>query len=738
MASAPGGARDDAGLRACVAALLKIGSDAPAEAIAACNAFAVRFNASVPHTTPVQDAAARALPVLLARVQAATQAGDTRCADAACNALAALVVGHARNTAAARAAGAVGTVVRQLQSALFEGLDGAIAALTTLVREDEASQSCASEAVEFACVTLRSLAAAARCPSFGASCCTLLLALVDEHAGNRARAVAAGAVTTAVAQLRAQPACAQTQALFCLLLDELAIHDARPRVCGDTELALAIAALRRHATDVGVQRGAIRLVATLVVTDDALAARAARTGAGPLLLAALRLQHPDDADMMCDAHSACLAALRQMCFLVPEYGAAMARVGGVAAVLLVLRPHAALRVRMLQLVGISVLGLLVQEHSPSDAEVEAIAAVCVSAARAHADCPLLAAAYVDCVHKLARSDDAAGSAKRALVRAGCYELVVAAMRRHPRTRDMGVRVACRLFDGAAVAQNEAARTELVPLALACMEAHTGGSGADVDEDALRAACVLMAHLGAWHVSDERTRRRTVAAAIAALRLRPMDEVLYTSCCSLITPGHAFALRLLQNARGKAAELEAMAKAGAAEAFIAALLAHPPGMAPRRAMMALRPLHLLLHDQPARARAALRAGAVDAMARHKLPRDIDADDLECEAALAAELSSAAAAHDAAPCADAAMAASCARCAAAGATGERCALTGCCAWRRRAAAAADGAGEDGAAAGVKLRRCGACRTVAYCSAEHQRAHWAQHKHECPVIAAAASQT
>jgi hypothetical protein len=118
MVSAHVGAQhDDAALRACVAALLATGSSSADDAVAACDALLAAVNAAAPHFTPPQDAAARALPALLARVQSATLAGDVRCANAACHALGALTLQHARNAAAARAAGGVGTVMRLLRHA---------------------------------------------------------------------------------------------------------------------------------------------------------------------------------------------------------------------------------------------------------------------------------------------------------------------------------------------------------------------------------------------------------------------------------------------------------------------------------------------------------------------------------------------------------------------------------------------------------------------------------------------
>jgi hypothetical protein len=86
-------------------------------------------------------------------------------------------------------------------------------------------------------------------------------------------------------------------------------------VCGngEAELALALAALRRHPADSGVQRGAARLLATLVVTDDANAAHAARAGAGPLVLAALRSLQASSAPAARDVLTLGVWALRQMC-----------------------------------------------------------------------------------------------------------------------------------------------------------------------------------------------------------------------------------------------------------------------------------------------------------------------------------------------------------------------------------------------------------------------------------------
>jgi hypothetical protein len=48
------------------------------------------------------------------------------------------------------------------------------------------------------------------------------------------------------------------------------------------------------------------------------------------------------------------------------------------------------------------------------------------------------------------------------------------------------------------------------------------------------------------------------------------------------------------------------------------------------------------------------------------------------------------------------------------GKTCALPGC--------------GKTGDSATGKLRVCGGCGVVAYCTVEHQKEHWAKHKQEC----------
>ena len=37
------------------------------------------------------------------------------------------------------------------------------------------------------------------------------------------------------------------------------------------------------------------------------------------------------------------------------------------------------------------------------------------------------------------------------------------------------------------------------------------------------------------------------------------------------------------------------------------------------------------------------------------------------------------------------------------------------------------------GGRLLRCGICKQVKYCSAEHQKLHWKEHKEECRMICA-----
>jgi hypothetical protein len=120
--------------------------------------------------------------------------------------------------------------------------------------------------------------------------------------------------------------------------------------------------------------------------------------------------------------------------------------------------------------------------------------------------------------------------------------------------------------------------------------------------------------------------------------------------------------------------------------------------------------------------------------------------EPHAALMAALRGAVERHDASEAAAAAVGSggggggACRQCAALRASGALCALASCCA--RRAAPPADAAAADDDTAqqqgggGRKLKRCGSCKAVAYCSAAHQREDWARHKGECGALSCQAA--
>ena len=111
------------------------------------------------------------------------------------------------------------------------------------------------------------------------------------------------------------------------------------------------------------------------------------------------------------------------------------------------------------------------------------------------------------------------------------------------------------------------------------------------------------------------------------------------------------------------------------------------------------------------RRAVRAGALEAMEVIELTNSPS-----LHTAFVERLKAASRRHDEA--AVAGCEASCKRCSSLRAAGTMCALPGCGAMSR----VRDG---EGSAAKTSLRRCGACRADAYCSVGHQHADWARHK-------------
>jgi hypothetical protein len=143
-----------------------------------------------------------------------------------------------------------------------------------------------------------------------------------------------------------------------------------------------------------------------------------------------------------------------------------------------------------------------------------------------------------------------------------------------------------------------------------------------------------------------------------------------------------------------------------------------------ACVALEPLLQEGRDAAAHVARAVRAGALETLRQRRQPCTSAKFGEVGLARVLALLTDAAALHDRAACAHA----GCKRCAANRAAGVVCALPGCGARRREA----DG---DGGAK-KRLLRCGACQTVAYCGAGHQRDDWARHKAECAALRAAAA--
>jgi hypothetical protein len=141
------------------------------------------------------------------------------------------------------------------------------------------------------------------------------------------------------------------------------------------------------------------------------------------------------------------------------------------------------------------------------------------------------------------------------------------------------------------------------------------------------------------------------------------------------------------------------------------------------------LNALIRGDDARALAATRAGALEALRAHPPSPESTAVPWGDEPAynlLLPRLRDAAARHDAAPCAFAA----CKRCGARRARGAMCARPGCGA-RKRAGGGGDEEEEEKA-----MKRCGACAVIAYCCPVHQREDWERHKPECRELRRAAA--
>jgi hypothetical protein len=454
------------------------------------------------------------------------------------------------------------------------------------------------------------------------------------------------------------------------------------------------------------------------VESTANQARAGAAGAIELATAALRA--------LCEAADAAaaewpLGMLQNVCRCEDANGARAVRCGALSAIVAVMRAYpksAALQAR-----AASTLSNVVALEAPHRVAAGAAGAVpaLLSALRAHRS---VASVQEAACHALGKMCIETPPNQVAAAAGGGVESVCAALRAHPRHREAqregcyALACMCDAQRAHIIAAGAAGAIELV---LSALSAAPPGD-ADAAGGALQALFVLMP------TNEARARAAgAVLLVVAAMRAHSDDTDAITYCCGALG-------RLVQR---DGAMRDAIGATGAIEAALSSMLRMSADEDVQSAGYIM--LHALCNGHEGNAARAVRAGALEVSAAELSEEGLSVRAIALQALRDAKKRHDAAAPDAA-CVAAAAAGGCRQCATLRARGVLCALAGCGVRRDapQAAAAAAAAGDAAAQGGTKLRRCGACKAVAYCCGEHQRGDWARHKGECAALAAAARGT
>jgi hypothetical protein len=307
----------------------------------------------------------------------------------------------------------------------------------------------------------------------------------------------------------------------------------------------------------------------------------------------------------------------------------------------------------------------------------------------------------------------AGNAQHqaSVARAGAIRAILRAMRLHPTSVDLHSSC-CTALSAVCVsnARNAAAACAEGAVALIAAAMRTTISGDDANGQT-RACLALRDIISSTADQNAARAAGAIEAVVMALCAHPTDELLqFSSCASLVCMLHDNTLNIC-----------AAVAAGAIDAVVVAIGASALASAdtrPKSYEACCVALDVLIHntggDDVAHARTATNAGALEALLEHEQPRANGHHWSEAShQRLLAQLRAAAARHDAA---GACAAAGCKRCAGMRARGKLCAAPGCFMRRR--------ANDDT----KKLLRCGGCLAAGYCCIAHQHADWARHKPEC----------
>ncbi len=567
--------------------------------------------------------------------------------------------------------------------------------------------------------------------------CKALSSLPADGAAQRASAAAAGGVEAVAAALLAFPADARLQRSACFALCAITGDNEqhRARMCAAGAVPAVVAALKAHGSADDEMQHAACAALTRLLSDASpgSVAAAVQAGAADAVIAVLR---GGGAGAGAPSPRCCAAA----CFALAGLAASAAtrlqitNAGGIEDIVGVLSAHAAD-----PLLSGNACSVLARVYGAGDGAP--CARACSAAAAAAAAVVAAMDAHRGSAHTQRQGCYAlwtmahGGSNRAAHVRAaGGIAAAVAALRAHPAdaaVQTHGCDAVAHLCLGnarAALEAGAAGAVEAVTRAMRTLAAH----------DYRRSDCFAMRVLvaPARDTGGANAAKAAAAGATAAL-VRMLQQTAHgeteewhgDACWALCfiarhdarqadAPGGIEAVvATLRRATDERAR-DAAAAAASFAAAAAAVAARAEGVValPLEAGM-LAALRTLIDGSATRQDRALRAGALQAVSA---AAESDVSGNETARAMLQSLQpalhAAAGRHDAGSCAHP----TCARCAGQRASGSMCALPGCGA-RVRAAAAPSGRHKS-------LLRCARCRCAAYCGTVHSHADWARHKAGC----------